>query len=443
MLLAACAPDTGELSFDGVQSARWDGGHGLRVGWERARGGNGVMYRVELTNSDGELAAYAETPDRSAHFAYLPNGIYTVRVQAVDDRGRRDGSEASLDQKVGENRLVYRGEFPLEGAMDVWGDGDVVAVAGGLNTAADVVLLDAWDTVEARELARIDGLGQVRDVHIQDDLLFAASDCNCELGDSNWDAWDGIGARIWDVADPTAPVLLAEIGLPDASVHNLVYAEGFLYLTSLLEGTVGIYDVREPEAPEKVATWAPSVPATVHDQTWADGALYVAYGSGFARVDVSDPGSPTTVFEHEVEDASGFAAVHNVWPTAAGDYLAMTQERIGGRLSVWDIRDPGGIAQVWEWPEEETNCAHNAYIAGDVLWVAWYLDGVRAFDLADPTAPVLTGWYDTYPADFQGLGNVPVIEGAWGVWPFGEHVVLGDTERGAVFFDWFPVEVSR
>ena len=71
-------------------------------------------------------------------------------------------------------------------------------------------------------------LGQVRDVELHGGILYAASDCNCQPDTPEFDAWDGVGVRLYDLADPTAPRLLATIGAPTASVHNLTVSGGVL-----------------------------------------------------------------------------------------------------------------------------------------------------------------------------------------------------------------------
>jgi hypothetical protein len=203
----------------------------------------------------------------------------------------------------------------------------------------------------------------VRDVELHGGILYAASDCNCQPDTPEFDAWDGVGVRLYDLADPTAPRLLATIGAPTASVHNLTVSGGVLYATSMLENAVVLFDV-----------------------------------------------------------------VHNVWPLDA-EHVAVTQEKIGGKLEVWDLTTSTRVATLVD--GDEPNCAHTAYVFGGRLYAAWYLDGGRAFDLTDPAAPTLAAAYDTFAAATTA-GDKPDIRGAWGLWADAGRVVVGDTERGLV-----------
>ena len=53
------------------------------------------------------------------------------------------------------------------------------------------------------------------------------------------------------------------------------------------------------------------------------------------------------------------------------------------------------------------------------------------------------GQYDTYdgplmmPEDPNGQA-MPPISGAWGVWAYGDHILVGDTVRGLIVLDYIP-----
>jgi hypothetical protein len=447
-------PDGDTLAFAGIYSVTWDGADGLTAAWDPADS-EGLTYTATL-ELGGEVIDAVETGDLSAGFTGLADGEYRLRVEAEDDQGRTGGAGVSLTQLVGENRVVYRSEIPLWGAMDVWGEGDVVALAGGYNDEVDVLIADISDPAAPQTLAAIEGLEHVRDVKLGDGLLFVSEDCNCFAGTEEAAAWQDTGVWIYDLADPADPRLLSAIGAPDSSIHNIAYGDGALYLTSNFENAFSIYDVSDPAAPERLAAWAPPS-GSAHDQTWVDGRLYTAWTTGFSVLDVSAPASPVEIARYEGLDED-FPSYHNAWPAADPDVVLTSQEKVGGALQIWDLSgDPFDPEQIGSWLTSEDHSIHNAYSRGDYALIAWYVDGLLIFDLTEPSTPELVGWYDSYDGEegpmeplHSGVPDgepttpdaLPRISGAWGLWPYGDHLALGDTERGLLLFDFFPPEVT-
>ena len=71
--------------------------------------------------------------------------------------------------------------------------------------------------------------------------------------------------------------------------------------------------------------------------------------------------------------------------------------------------------------------AHNGIIKNNMLFIAYYHDGLRVFDISNPFNPIQTWMYDTYspnsPASYKG---------AWGVYPYfqSENIVVSDMQTG-------------
>ena len=55
---------------------------------------------------------------------------------------------------------------------------------------------------------------------------------------------------------------------------------------------------------------------------------------------------------------------------------------------------------------------HNAVIKGDSMYLAHYRGGIIVYNIANKSAPVEVGHYDTYP------GSGTAYQGAWMVYPF-------------------------
>ena len=169
--------------------------------------------------------------------------------------------------------------------------------------------------------------------------------------------------------------------------------------------------------------------------------LYVAHLTGFSIVDISDPTHPSTLASVGVE-----MGMHNVWPNASGTLMVGTQEILDGPLTLWDISDLDAIEQLDAISTGSDRCVHNGYFDGNSILAAWYIDGVFSFEVESGRL-VETGHYDTYPGepltppDGEPM-TVPPIEGAWGLWSLGEHLIVGDTERGLMVFDHYPSLIS-
>jgi len=425
--LLACGDDTGSgESGDSsvtagvpprLTSVTWDGGDGLIATWEPSAGQ--AVANLIATDADGN-AQWRVGDETGAHVTGLADGVYRLLVEGADD-------DQGLDQLVGENRLVPLGQLPHRGLQDLWGEGDVVVAAGGMSPDADLVVVDATDPLAPVVVSELTGVSELRDVHLEDGVLYGASDRH---------DGDPVGVWILDLSDPAAPAELARV---EGDVHNLHYGDGHLYLADMIAQAVTVLDVRDPTAPTWVAEWP--VNLGVHDVTWVDGLLYVASPGGLHVLDVADPAQPVALLEHELSLGNPADGYHNVWPSEDGTHLFTTHEAIGGRLKAW--RWPYGVLEeVSAWPAEEPNCAHNVHVRGQHAFASWYLEGVRVLDVSDPASPQLIGWHDTFVEDAQQSGELPDIRGAWGVWPYGDHVVVSDTETGLWWFDFYPVTVT-
>jgi hypothetical protein len=452
---AAASDDTAEppvLLFLGIVSATWDGADGFSATWEAASSDERITYALIVSNLDGMDVARVDTEELAASVTGLADGEYWLRVEAASDEQTTDGG-VRLNQLVHSNRLVYRSEVPIMGAMDVWGQDNIHVIAGGFSPDVGVYVVDTTDPTAPEILTTLTDIGHVRDVKIGGGLLFTAVDPDsdgCVLCDE-------VGIRIFDFSDPADPQLLSEIGPPDSQVHNVSYLDGFLYVTSISDRTLSIYDVTDPSTPQRIGTWSSEItlpppppphggsdePSAVpHDQVALGDRLHVAHVFGFSEVDISDPYHPETTWEFQV-DMGG----HNIWPMNDGVHVVTTQEIVGGHMRIWDFSDPDAPLEVANYNTGDEHCIHNVVVDDNLLWASWYKDGVLVFDVTDPTEPVLLGQYDTNDSPIElvetDLGTAPDIRGAWGVWPFGDHVAVGDTERGLIIVDFFPVTVTR
>lgn len=94
---------------------------------------------------------------------------------------------------------------------------------------------------------------------------------------------------IWDIGDPSQPVLVAEYVHPGAAVHNIQIVGDFAFLSHYGAGFV-VLDVSDPLAPSEAASYDP-VPGTIDGWAFEDYGTFGVYAfapSGNIYVSGSD-----------------------------------------------------------------------------------------------------------------------------------------------------------
>lgn len=426
------------LLFDGISEASWDGSDGLSASWDPATSGEAVQYTLEVRHR-GTVVHTEKTEDLHAVATGLGDGEYTLRVVAESGQAVPQDGGQTLDLLIGENRLVFRSNAFFTDAADLWGEGDIVVATA--RHEASLLIYDISDPLHPVLLNRIEDMGFTKDVKIGDGLLFVQGECGCAGVEGGGQAYDKVAIRIFDFADPAHPILLSEIGEDPKSVHNLSYGAHTLFASDNASKDLLVFDVSDPLAPAQLDSWSPPE-GIVHDQTWIEGLLYVAAWRGFAILDATDPANLS-----ELLWVDGLQNVHNIWPSEDGTLVFVTHETQAGGLTIWDISDPEAVSQIATYDPYPWTSVHNVHIRGDVAYLSYYQAGVEILDVSDPHTPTRIGGFDTWgfedhPGDPSHPHETQLYSGAWGVWPYGDHVVATDTGHGLFVFDYLPQTVQ-
>jgi len=279
-------------------------------------------------------------------------------------------------------------------------------------------------------------------------------------------AYVGVGARlvIVDVHDASHPRRLGAAVLTD-DIASVVVDGSHAYVSTRYYGGVRILDVSNPNQPSEVGVW-PCEGPTCHVIGWADemvvrdGRLYAAWStsawtnssSSLVILDVSDPAVPRPLTETRLPDArwtnAGIALAGNVAFIAAG-YDGMR---------IFDVSDPTAPAQVAALPAR--GYIADVEVAGRYAYVvedgvpqggAYPADdpdaqsGIRVYDVATPSKPKDVAFLPTEGRvrDMVRLGeNLLLTEHSPGAWRWhtdgGIRVVSLRKPAKPVSVAWYP-----
>ena len=309
---------------------------------------------------------------------------------------------------------------------DVWeyiddATGGVYAIVGG-NGMSVVDVTDPTNPTQIAHLTSVPGF----DVKVWQNYAY----CGTSGG--------GTG-RVVDLTDPANPTIVGSFPSP----HNIHIDErGYMYNSS---PGVRIYDLNpDPTNP----TFLTQVGSEGHDVTVRGDIMVDCHGfAGTNIYDVSDPANPAFITFISAPDITYH---HQGDISADGNYVYICDE-LGNHpqadVSVWDISDPASPTRVFD-VADPTATPHNLYILDGNAYMSYYTAGFKVFDVSDPAQMILLDDYDTSSSSGEGFagafgvypspetGNIYINDGS-GVYVFGFDVVAGvddlSTEVVAVF----------
>lgn len=282
------------------------------------------------------------------------------------------------------------------------------------------------------------------------------------------------GVAVVEVTDPAQPKLVdlyssANTGsaVPWCNTHTAEIstdAEGngaYIYVSNISTGDLRVLDVRDLSRVREINRYTVSNADPdhfVHDTTIVGARVYVAYwSSGLIILDRAqvEAGQPITPLNAPGSIAPEGLQIHKAYPTADGQFV-FVEDEVNYRpplsqLRLYDIRDvaaPKEVAAIAL--DSPYSSPHNLLVAGDLLFVGWYTDGVRVFqyDTHDPEHPTVTpfAFKAVRPTKTKGVFGSDIFDGIWGVrlracTVAGEAatcVYAGDLTRGLIILAMKP-----
>lgn len=256
------------------------------------------------------------------------------------------------------------------------------------------------------------------------------------------------GVAIVEVTDPANPQLLGNYTSENtgsntegavnwcdthtAEVTTDTNGDGaFIYVSSIETSDLRVLDIRDLRQIKEINHYThPEASGTftfVHDTTIVRGRVYVSYWSGGVmildqkQVEAGDPIVPLnpvgSIMPKELQ-------IHHAYPTEDDQFLFVEDEvnYDGDRsqLRLFDIRDlqhPKEIMAIKL--DNPLSSPHNLLVAGNLLYVGWYTDGVRVFKYDDTNPEDVTvepyAFKSTRPGKTQGVFGSDIYDSIYGV----------------------------
>lgn len=214
------------------------------------------------------------------------------------------------------------------------------------------------------------------------------------------------GLRIYDISDPYLPVLVGS----ETSMYggaSIVLSGKYAYL-GLSNSGLKIYDISSPSAPKYLGRYF--LNDNINDIAVRGNFAYMAADGGVYVIDVTNPLSPVLA-----SSDTPASAPLGIYVTDKNAYVA---DGTSGVL-IYDITDRYAITEVGSYNTAGT--ANAVSLVGTDLYVADHSSGLAVLDVSSSTAPALTGTYDT-------SGNL------WKLAVAGRHVYGSDYGSGISIF---------
>lgn len=339
---------------------------------------------------------------------------------------------------------------------DCWGytapDGREYAILG---SAEMIHFIDITDPTDVTEVARFDNLNVNgttgrslwRDFKTHDEYAYAVADQQTE------------GLIVFDLSD--LPNSVSKVHQSTASftqAHNIYIdeAKDRIYIpgSDTHGGGIIVFDISPANAAAPVEIGAPNMTGGYsHDIHVRNDTAYCFHGNNntvkFGVYDFSDAQNPVLLGSMPTYANQGYN--HSGWLTEDSQFMIFCDESTGREVKVADLTDLTDITAPasaffnanLDGDTPLNNIAHNPFVKGDYVYVAYYNEGVQVWDVSDPLNAVLEGYYDTVPSTTAGN-----FDGVWGVFPYfdSETVIASDTETGLYVLrvnSILPVELTR
>lgn len=208
------------------------------------------------------------------------------------------------------------------------------------------------------------------------------------------------------------------------SGHTLFIDGTHMYVASVSKpgqpySAMNVYSLLDPENPVLVRRLDQDYPfiSQVHDMFVVNDTIYAscAYDGLYifhfdeATNQFMQLGSLTTYPDQGYNHSSCLSKDHSI--------LYMCDEVPAGMaVKVIDVTVISSPTVVDTFYSNAGATPHNPYVLDDILYMAYYQDGVYTYDISTPSAPVRNGYFDTHPQNPPGTYPGTPYQGCWALY---------------------------
>ncbi len=369
---------------------------------------------------------------------FAPMKVYYVLLFLISSLyGFSQGEEATLLGQWQDSTLV--GSFAHKNAYnEIWGYAIPEHEYAIIGTTKGTHFIEVTNPQAPEEVFFIPGKDQGgiiihRDYHDHEGYLYAVSD----EGNSSLQIID------MNQLPDTVTVVYDSDSLIKRS-HNIFIDTTNALLYSLLSrggitnfSAMTLFDISDPVQPKYINqynSFGTTRASQVHDAYVRDNIAFLNLGpDGLAIADFSDPMNPITL--STLTDYPDRGYNHSGWLSTDCTNYYMADENHGFDLKAIEVENLCELEIGTSFNAEvssSTSIPHNQVVACDYLYTSYYYDGLRVYDISDPSNPTLSLFYDTYPQ-----ADSTQFRGAWGVYPFlpSGTILLSDMQTGLYVFE--------
>ena len=262
-----------------------------------------------------------------------------------------------------------------------------------------------------------------RDYHDYQNYLYAV----CDEGSSST-------LQIIDISNlPISVNVVYDSNNLFQKAHNIFIdtATAKLYACASTSTAMDIYSLADPTNPVLIHSY--NDVGHVHDAYVRNDTAYLNCGNdGFRIVDFHYLDLPGNISPIELASLTSYPDAgynHSGWLSNDGNIYAMQDENHGYDVKILDVSDFNNISilSTFNTGISTQSMAHNGIIKDNLLYIAYYHDGLRIFDISNPSNPIETCFFETYLC-----GDHNSYKGAWGVYPYlsSENIIISDMQSG-------------